>query len=185
MTKTAVVLAVLASGLARADVKDSGPGFFVVKQTKSMAAPAAKVWQSLLKIGEWWSPQHTFSGDAKNLSLDAQAPGCFCEKLPGDGSVRHLAVKAVFPRRLLVLEGGLGPLQQSGVAGALSFQLAEKDGQTELTLTYDVAGHFEGGLSALAPKVDEVLTEAVARLAAYVETGKPDTAAKPKNRPAK
>jgi hypothetical protein len=55
----------------------------------------------------------------------------------------------------------------------LVWSLAEKDGRTTLTQIYFVGGYFPGGLDKLAPAVDGVLGEQLARLKSYVETGKP------------
>lgn len=66
------------------------PGFLVRYQL-AISAPAAKVYASLLNVGSWWSEKHTYSGDSRNLSIDARAGGCFCEKL-ANGAVEHMRV---------------------------------------------------------------------------------------------
>jgi hypothetical protein len=60
----------------------------------------------------------------------------------------------------------------SGATGHLAWTLAEKDGRTTLTQTYDVGGYMIGGLDKIAPVVDQVLREQFDRLKIYVETGK-------------
>ena len=60
----------------------------------------------------------------------------------------------------------------SGATGHLGWTLAEKDGRTTLTQTYDVGGYMAGGLDKIAPVVDQVLGEQFDRLKIYVETGK-------------
>jgi hypothetical protein len=50
------------------------------------------------------------------------------------------------------------------------------DGRTQLNVTYRVAGAADGGLEKWAGPVDRVIGEQVGRLAAYVDTGKPDGA---------
>lgn len=163
----------LATATAQADVVEAAAGHFQVRSSHSIAAPAGKVYEAYSKIGSWWNPDHSWSGKAENLSLEPRAGGCFCEKLPDGGSVQHLAVTFAQPGKLLRLSGALGPLQPGGLAGSLSLETAEKDGVTQLTLTYNVAGHYPGGLTGIAPAVDAVLREQMTRLKKYVETGKP------------
>ena len=173
-TQIAVLAAALAlAGGARAEVVDAQSNGFEVRQAADIAAPAAKVWDALGHIGAWWNSQHTFSGDAKNLSLELKAGGCLCETLEGGGGVGHMIVICVQPGHAARLSGALGPLQSLGLAGHLTWTLAEKDGHTTLTQTYDVGGYVRGGAGQLAAPVDSVLGEQLARLKRYVETGAP------------
>jgi uncharacterized protein YndB with AHSA1/START domain len=157
---------------ALGDVTESGPSAFVVKLKRTVAAPPLKVWQAMLKPAAWWGVEHTFTGDTKNLYLDARIGGCFCEKVSG-GGVQHLQVVSALPNKMLVMVGGLGPLQQSGVSGAMTWSLAERDGKTEISWVYDVGGHYTGGLDQMSAKVDHVLAEQLDRLVRLVETGSP------------
>jgi len=125
------------------------------------------------QIGSWWSSDHTWSHDARNLTLELRPGGCFCETLPNGGGARHLAVQLISPGKTAILEGTLGPLIFSGADGHLVWTLAEKDGHTTLTQTYYAGGYFPGGFDKIAPAVDHVLTDQIQRLKAYVETGKP------------
>ncbi len=159
----------LAATSVRAEVVDATPGGFEVKQTVQIAAPAAKVWGVLIQPATWWEGRHTFSGSAANLSLAAASGGCFCERLPGGGSAVHLTTVNVVPNQKLVLEGALGPLQKTGATGHMTFALAETDGQTSLTLIYDVGGYMKGGLDKVAARVDVVLGQQVERLKAQAE----------------
>ncbi len=99
---------------AAAEVVDSGPGGFTVRTTVHVAAPADKVYAALVQPARWWNSEHTFSGDARNLSLDAQPGGCFCETLKNGGGVRHQTVVYVDPGRVLRLRGPLGPAAGAG-----------------------------------------------------------------------
>lgn len=169
-----LVAAVLASGPAHAVVVDSSPVGFEVQETAEIAAPAAKVWAALGQIGAWWDSQHSWSHDARNLSLELKLGGCLCEKLDGGaGGAGHMIVIFADPDRTAILSGTLGPLIYSGAAGHLIWSLAEKDGKTTLTQSYYVGGYFKGGLDQLAGPVDGVLGEQMNRLKSYVETGKP------------
>ena len=160
-------------GVARADVVEALPTGLQVRQTVEIAAPADKVWAGLGRIGAWWNSKHTWSGDARNLTLDLTPGGCLCEALPRGGGARHLTVVLISPGKTAILDGTLGPLIFSGGAGHLIWSLAEKDGRTTLTQTYEAGGYLPGGFDKIAPAVDGVLTDQVRRLKAYVETGKP------------
>ena len=167
-------LAWLAGGEARCDVLESTPGGFDLKTTVTIAAPRARVYAALVQaVGRWWDPEHTYSKDAKNLSIEARAGGCFCERLPDQGGVQHATVVLVIPGKTLRLVGGLGPLQQSGIHGSLNWDLADREGSTEATLSYSVGGYRQGGLQALAPIVDSVLGAQLRRLKSFVEKGAP------------
>ncbi|ALL15046.1 SRPBCC family protein [Caulobacter henricii] len=170
----AIVALALSGTAARAEVTDATPGGFQVRHEVEIAAPAARVWGVLVQPASWWDGRHTWSGSAANLSLAAASGGCFCEKLPGGGSVLHLSTVNAAPNQKLVLFGALGPLQSSGASGHLGFLLTEAEGKTRLTVTYDVGGYMKGGLDRIAAPVDGVIGQQVARLKRQVESGKPD-----------
>ena len=164
---------VLTGGVcAIAEVADSAANGFTIKSTVNMQAVPADVYQAILQVGDWWDPAHTFSGDARNLSIDAKAMGCWCEKMPAGGAVRHMEVLTVMPGKTLVFSGGIGPLQSLGVAGSMKFQLTAAEGGTKLDFSYAVGGYLAAGLNTLAPIVDRVLGEQLARLKGYVERGR-------------
>lgn len=165
----AAALALLAAGSARAEVADAQPNGFEVRHQMVIAAPARAVWATLVQPSKWWASAHTWSGSAANLSLGAASGGCFCERLPNGGSVLHMTTVNAAPGQKLVLSGALGPLQNSGASGALTFLLAEKDGQTTVTVTYDVGGYLKGGLDKIAAPVDGVLGQQVAGLKTAAE----------------
>jgi len=167
----ALALAALAPGGASAEVVDSSAGGFTVRIVQQIAAAPAEVFRRFVEVGGWWSPQHTFSGDARNLSLEAKPGGCFCEKLPEGGGVRHMVVVNVVPGKTLVLSGALGPLQSLAATGTMTVQFAPDGAATRLTLTYSVAGYLPAGMNTWAAPVDGVLAEQIARLRNSIEKG--------------
>ena len=146
---------------------------FLVTARHELKAPPSRVWASLGEVDRWWNAAHSYSGQAANLSLARQGGGCFCERW-GANSIEHARVVLALEERTLRLEGALGPLQALAVTGVWTFVLTPKDGGTTLTVTYRVAGNEGAGLQQLAGPVDGVITEQTRRLAAYVETGRPD-----------
>lgn len=163
----------LAAGSAEAAVVEATANGFQLKITADIQAPPSKVYEALLQPARWWNADHTFSGSAANLTLEPRAGGCFCESLPGGGSVRHLEITSVMPGRSLVLRGALGPFQAMGVEGALTLAVAPKDQGASLTLTHTIGGFVPGGLTDWAPRADAMLGEQVARLKKLLETGSP------------
>jgi len=166
--------AVLAAPAARADVVEATPGGFEVKTVVTIAASRAKLYDALVHaVGRWWDPAHTYSGDSRNLSIDSRPGGCFCETLPDQGGVQHGVVVLAIPGKTLRIRGAFGPLQQEGLVGSLTFALADREGGTEVTMTYSVGGYRQGGVQALAPVVDGVLGGQLRRLKGFAETGTP------------
>jgi uncharacterized protein YndB with AHSA1/START domain len=168
-----LALLMLAAASAQSAPQITPTGFFV-KLEANMNAPAAKVYEALIgQIGLWWNPEHTYSHDAKNLSIDPRPGGCFCEKLPNGGGVEHLRIVYVVPREAVRFSGALGPLQASGLAGSLTWKLTGDADTTLLQLSYSVGGFIDGGFDKIAPAVESMLNEQLTRLKLFVETGKP------------
>jgi uncharacterized protein YndB with AHSA1/START domain len=167
----ALALVAVASAQSAPQVTPTG---FLVKLEVNINAPVAKVYEALVgRIGLWWNPEHTYSHDAKNLSIDPRPGGCFCEKLPNGGGVEHLRVVHVSPGEVLRLSGGLGPLQASGLAGSLTWKLTGGGENTRVQLSYSVGGFIDGGFEKIAPAVESMLSDQLNRLKLFIETGEP------------
>jgi uncharacterized protein YndB with AHSA1/START domain len=157
-----------------ATVLNAGATGFVAKTTVDIAAPPARVYQTVMnRIGDWWDPGHTFSGNARNLSIESRVGGCFCERFPAGGGVQHMTVLYLQPGQQLRLSGGLGPLQELGIGGTMTWKFTAKEKGTFLEVTYSVSGYAPQGLQQFAAPVDAVLGQQIQRLKAFVETGRP------------
>ena len=156
---------------ARAEVVKSDAGGFVSSQRLIVDAPPEKLWDTIARPQLWWSKDHTYSGDAANLSLDPRAGGCWCENLPG-GSVEHARVIHADRGKLLRLSGAFGPLQSGAVSATLSFELKRRGQGSEVTVTYVVGGYHPAGLAAFARPVDGVFAALMAALKRVAEAGK-------------
>ena len=155
MAAVAACSLALSVGAARAEVVDSGPAHFRLRlEARSDDAPAA-VWARLIDPSQWWSDDHTYSGDADNLSLDCGAGGLWSETWDG-GAVAHGVVLACMEGRLLRLEAPFGPLQELGVAAVWTIGLAPDGEGTAVTFDFVANGGPASGLDALAPAVDAV-----------------------------
>ena len=117
---------------------------------------------------------HSWSGDARNMSIDDRAGGGFTEKLKNGGSVQHLTVIFANPGKVLRMSGGLGPLQSLAVAGSMAWTLTKAENGTTVEFSYTVGGYRPGGLASWAVPVDNVLNEQLTRFKDFVEKGKPD-----------
>ncbi len=156
---------------AVAGVLDSRENSFALESVATTKAAPAAVYAALGKVSDWWDPDHTWSGSAKNLSLQLQAGGCFCEKLADGGSIQHGQVIYAQPGVMLRLNSPLGPLQEMPVSSVLTFKLAPHEGGTQITMTYRVSGAFTMESAKLAPIVDQVMRTQLDRLAAFTGSG--------------
>jgi uncharacterized protein YndB with AHSA1/START domain len=173
----AIMLGALAPAMGLAEVADSAVNGFTIKIVTTINGSPADVYKKLVhNVGDWWNSQHTFSGDAHNLSIDEKPLGCFCEKLANGGAIRHLEVLYFVPGKILRLSGVLGPFQGLAAVGTLTFTFTPDKDATKLEVTYAVAGYYAQGVNSLAAPTDGMLSEQVKRLKNYVETGNPGTA---------
>lgn len=154
-----------------AEVTAVAPASFVSETTVTIDASADRVWATLRSPQGWWDPEHTYSGDSKNLYLDTQATGCFCERTPADkGSIEHAHIVYVAPGRMIRMVGSLGPLQAEATTATLAIKLdPQGSNATRVTFTYVVGGYMRQGGEALAPAVDKVLGIQLARLKTAAE----------------
>ena len=178
LTRTLFVLLVVM--LARtwrtaAEVAVKGPTGFVVQQRVDVPVSPQRAYDAFTRIGDWWSGAHSFSGDAKNITLDVRPGGCWCEALPQGGFVKHMELVHAAPGTRLVFSGGLGPLQSMGVAGAMTITFAPgaSANSTRVTLRYDVGGRDDKGFADIAGPVDAVLAEQMTRYRAYAGRATP------------
>jgi uncharacterized protein YndB with AHSA1/START domain len=167
---------------AAADVTAATPNSFVLETVVTIDAPSAQVWDMVRSPQRWWDADHTYSGDSANLYMDAQATGCFCERVPKDkGSIEHAHIVYVAPGRMIRMVGALGPLQAEAVTGTLSFKLDPQGTRaTKLTMTYVVGGFMRQGGETLAPLVDKVMATQIARLKTAAEAPPPVVEPAPK-----
>lgn len=171
---SAVSLAMLGVNAVHAEIVSAGPSGFSLRhtaETTNVAPPV--VWAALADISKWWDPEHTYSGDSRNLTLEPVVRGCFCEKLSLYAGIEHGSVVYVQPAKTLRVNGALGPLQEFGINGVMTWQIEPAAGGSRITFTYNVGGFADRPLADWAPIVDEVLGGQLQRLARYVTSGNP------------
>lgn len=154
---------------ANAEVLNVASSGFEVHETVHVAASSDKAYAALLLPARWWNSDHTFSGSAANLALDARAGGCWCETLPDGGSVEHMRVVYVAPGKVLRLRGALGPFQGLGVEGSMTWSVKSSAGGTDISLSYLVGGYNKDGFETLSKAADHVLAEQIERLRKFID----------------
>jgi len=155
-----------------AEVVDADTNGFISRHTLVLAAPPQRAYEVLTQqIHLWWDASHSYGANAQAFSMDARAGGCFCETLPGGGSVEHMRVVNVQPGASLTLRGALGPLQEMGVAGSMQFVFEPHAEGSLLTYRYSVGGYYPGGLNGLAQPVDQVQLGQLQRLQRFIAGG--------------
>lgn len=151
-----------------AEVTASADGGFATRNVATTNASPRQVFAALGQPGRWWNGQHSYSGDARNMTLTLAPGGCFCEVWKG-GKIEHARVVLALPDTTLRLHGAFGPLQAEGVTGSLSWEVKPlAGGGSEIVQTYVVGGFVRGGAGKLAPVVDMVMREQLTRLAAHL-----------------
>ena len=157
-----------AANIASAEVIDAAPQGFTLVQEVTVTARRAAAWSAAVEhVDRWWNPEHTISGNAGLLSIDARPLGCFCEA--ASGGVVHLMVTSVSRDVMLRMTGGLGPLGLMGVSGNMTWEFFDVEEGTRIRFSYAVGGYSANGLDSLAPAVDYVMADALARLKNFVD----------------
>ena len=169
-----VVSALFVSQTSRAEVVAADDDGFVSEHAVVLQAIPLQAYVALTRdIHQWWDAAHSYGGSAASFTLDTEAGGCFCERLPRGGSVEHMRVINVQPGVSITLSGGLGPLQAMAVSGSMVFAFEPHPQGSVLRYRYAVGGYAPGGLAALAAPVDRVQLGQLQRLQQFIATGKP------------
>lgn len=157
---------------ASAAVRSADASSFIVAGSYETKADAATAFAALVEPKRWWSPQHSWSGDANNISLEARAGGCWCERWNG-GEAEHARVIFVAKDKQLRVAGAFGPMQAMALNAVLDVQLVPTATGTRIDMTYTVNGSPASNLDKLAPAVDGVLAEQFGRLQSLLDNGSP------------
>jgi len=162
-----MLLTSLMTTTANAEVIKSTAEGFIIQHSATITKDIAEVFQTMVgKVGHWWSPAHSFSGDAGNMLIDSE---CFCERW-GNNLVRHLDTVILIEHSKVIMKGGLGPLKELGLNGTMIWTLASTSkAVTTVSWKYHVYGYSETNMAELAIAVDGVLKEQIDRLTGYLE----------------
>ena len=169
---------------ATAEVKDAAPDGFHIELRRELDVEQAEAFRRFVEeFPDWYDAEHSYGGKAENLSMNLDQR-CMLEKLDQGGFVRHMEIVYCQPGHKLRLTGGLGPLQEMGVHGAMTYSFSQTlnstdsgqasdrsstnsqaddndsaatNAKSEVILTYVVSGFSKQELDKLAPIVDKVL----------------------------
>lgn len=167
------LLAATPTSAAVLSASDNG---FEVQQTVNLVVPQSEAYNSFGQVGQYWNSEHTYSGDARRMSLQLRPGGCFCEPLDNGGGIEHMRVTFVQPGERILMTGSLGPLLYQATTGVMDIKFERIAGGSKITMNYRVAGFAKGGAAELAPLVDQVLADQMKRYRVYAASApKPDT----------
>ena len=196
-TRAALGCAVLACATpASAEVIRATESGFLSRHELVVEASPKQVWLALISPADWWQSEHTWSGEAKNLSLMPKAGGCFCETIPEvdepgrftlEGSVEHMRVVQAYPETALRMVGNLGPLQSEPVTGVLTIAISKAPKGTRIVWEYNVGGPMRYEVPVISKAVDGVMGAQIAALAKplkVVDMPAPGPASAPAQAPA-
>ena len=162
---SALAVAALLPGLAGAEIKQASPDGVIFEHRFELSAAPADAWAVLVRPERYWPNDHTWSGNAANMSLQPEAGGCFCEQWDG-GSAEHGRVVMAMPGKLLRFRGSLGPFQEMAVTGIMTVTLTATATGTTAVVTYRISGDASHKLDAFASVVDGVVRQQFAGFAA-------------------
>lgn len=161
---------------ASAEVLSADDHGFEIQNSVNLVVPQQQAFAAFGQIGQWWNKEHTYSGDAKRLSLQMRPGGCFCEPLDNGGGIEHMRVTYLQPGERMVLTGSLGPLLYQATTGVMDIKVDRIAGGSRVTMNYKAAGFAKGGAAAMATLVDQVLADQLKRYRVYAAAApKPDT----------
>lgn len=163
----ALSVAAVMTGAAAAEVIAADASHYTLRHEAHSDLDPKALWARLIRPQDWWSSDHTYSGDAANLALTAKAGGLWQETWEG-GSVEHGRVLAVQEGKQLRLDAPFGPLQGMGVTVIWTISIAadEDSGGSRVVFDEIANGSAASGLDKIAPAVDGVKSEAIQRLTA-------------------
>ena len=168
-----LLLSLLASAAAHAEVTSVSPTGFVSSFRQEVKAAPAQAFAAIGELPKWWNAQHSYSGRNENLRFVMKAGDCFCESWGEGHSIEHARVLLVIQGQLVRLQAALGPLQELGAHGILTLSTAQSEGKTFIRMVYRVSGPPDGNFEKLAPVVDRVMGEQFGRWARFADGSTP------------
>lgn len=156
----------IVGSLARAEVVTSSESGFELRHEATSLLEPYELWDILIEPKVWWDGNHTYSGDAANLSLGGKKAGSYWREDWDGGSVIHGQVLTAMEDSKLVLSAPFGPLQGTGATCIWTITLSPAEGGgTLIRSRHVIAGAPGTGLEELAGPVDRVMSNGIERLA--------------------
>lgn len=158
----------LVASPASAEVVERSADHFVLRYAVALEAGPEDFIDALEHIGEWWNPAHTWSGDARNLSLALDPGTCFCEAMPDGSTFDHGGVYEYDPGTGVLIDAALGPLRGKTTLSNWTIGWTGANRGSELVMSYVVRGE---GVGAMADGVDAVMDDQFHRMVRFIEYG--------------
>lgn len=157
------ILLLLLCTSVQAKILSSSDTHFVLRHEATSTLSTTQIWQRLIKPASWWHPEHTYSGDSNNLSLDANAGGLWLESWES-GSVKHGEVLYIKNGKMLRLDAPFGPLQELGAYTIWTITIIPHGDGSKVQFDEVSSGPPSADLDEVAKAVDYVKGEAIKRL---------------------
>lgn len=169
MLKALIAAAALAlvAAPAAAEIVSRSENAFTLRYAIGAEIDPGDIPGAMEDVGQWWDDAHTYSGDAKNITVDLTPGGCWCEKLEDGTDFDHGRTVSVAPDRI-VFEAPFGPLRGKTTKAELAVTWPGVNRGWEPTWTFTVEGP---GVGAMADAVDGVMQAGYRRWLHYLEYG--------------
>ncbi|WP_420470522.1 hypothetical protein [Brevundimonas sp. FT23042] len=154
----------------QAEVRDRGPDHFVLRYEAITDRTPPTLYAAVGAVGLWWDGAHTYSGDARNMTLPLEVGGCFCEQLADGTAFEHGRVVGIDLASGISLDAPLGPLKGKAARADWRIEWSGDGPDRTLVMTYVVQGD---GLGVWADGVDGVMSGQFARLVRFIEADGP------------
>jgi uncharacterized protein YndB with AHSA1/START domain len=163
-------LALPAAAPASAEIVSRSENAFTLRFAVGLEASREDVVAAVGDIPQWWDGDHTYTGNAANLTFSLEEGGCWCERM-GDGSIfEHAVVTAVEPTRV-ALNAPLGPLNDKATRADLTFSAGPENRGVLAAMDFVVEGP---GVGAFADAVHGVMQRGWTRYIRFIEYGEPE-----------
>ncbi|WP_370235449.1 MULTISPECIES: SRPBCC family protein [Henriciella] len=162
--KYAIIAVTMGAALpASAEIVAASSDHYTLRHEAVSTLSPEDMWERLIQPDTWWHPDHTYSGSAQNLWLNPNAGGPWMESWDGN-VVEHGRVLSLIEGEMLRLDAPFGPLQGMAVNVVWTISI-EPDGDGTRVIFEEIAnGSSASGLDKIAPAVDGVKQQAMARL---------------------
>ncbi|HEV7229618.1 hypothetical protein [Brevundimonas sp.] len=169
----AILIAVAASfafaAPAAAEIVSRSENGFTLKFVSSTDIDPADIPTALEDVALWWDGDHSYTGDAANLSLDLSPGGCWCEKMPDGTAFDHGRTVSVAADRIK-FSAPFGPLRGKATTADLIVTWPGANRGWDVTWTMVVEGP---GVGAMADAVHGVMEAGFQRWVRFLEYGEP------------
>ena len=157
----AVVAVLAAASPAAAEIVSRSENAVTMRFAAPTRIDGVRASGSLEALPLWWDGDHSYTGDAANLSLDLAPGGCWCERMPDGTDFDHGRTVSAEDGRIL-FHAPFGPLRGKATRADLTVAWAE----TGVTWTFVIEGP---GVGAMADPVHGVMEAGFQRWVRFLE----------------